>query len=179
LPNGNATIVAQVENANTDFAARSFDYTISLYNAVSTTSFQSFSGTSFLYPDESKWLILPNEPILGAADHATIAFDNVNWVPAASLGSAPRFNFTNVTTVSAGQGLFAVQGNVTNNDVASFAQVTIVAIFKDAGGNRIGASQTVLDTLAPNATQQFTIQYPTLQNINISGTELAAYGLRE
>lgn len=178
LPNGNATVLARVGNANTDFAANSFDYTIALYNNISTTSVRLLPGTSFLYANETKYIIVPNEAVSASVDHATISFGAVDWVPASRLGAPPQFTFSNVTTASAGQGLFAITGRVTDNDVSAFNSVVVVAVFKDAVGNIVGASQTVLDAMSPNATQDFRIQYPVLSNINVQGTELAAYALR-
>jgi hypothetical protein len=173
------TLLVQIENSNSDFAASSFDYTVTLYGADGSSTVATFDGTSFAYADETKYLILPNEPIAAAVSRADIAVSDIQWVPAAQIGFVPQFAFTNITSAASANGYAAVSGNITDRDVSSFQNIIIVAIFKNAAGTPIGASQTELDSLAPGGTQSFSISYPLLPDENISATELHAYAERK
>jgi hypothetical protein len=109
---------------------------------------------------------------------ADIAISNVQWVPASQMGTAPKFTFTNIAGVADTNGYAIVGGNITNGDVSLFNDIIIIAIFKNAAGASIGASQTELDSLAPGTTQSFSVSYPLLPNENIAATEFKAYAKR-
>lgn len=176
---GRAVLLAQLENANSDFAAASFDYVMTLYGADGSSTVAAFSGSSFAYADETKYLVLPNEPLTATVSRADIAVSNVQWVPAPQMGLIPQFAFTNITSAATAKGYMTVQADITNRDISLFHNIVIAAVFKDAARMPIGASQTLLDSLAPGATQHFSISYPLLPNENISATELKAYTNRQ
>ena len=175
---GHATFLAQIENANSDFAASSFDYTVVFYGSDESSTVAVVNGTSFAYAAETKYLVLPNESVSGKVSRAEITINNVQWVSASQMGLVPKFAFTNITSAAGANGYATESGNITDRDVSSFQNIVVVAIFKDAAGAPIGASQTELDSLAPGATQNFSISYPLLPNENISATELHAYAKR-
>jgi hypothetical protein len=178
---GHKTILAQLENANADLAASTFDYTVTLYGADGSSTVATFDGTSYAYADETKYIVLPNEPLSASTtvSRADIAISNVQWVPVSQMGTAPKFAFTNLESAAGANGFITVNGNITDRDVSSFGNIIIVAIFNNAAGMPIGASQTELDSLAPNATQGFSVSYPALPTIDVSATELKAYASRD
>lgn len=178
LAGGSVTVLAQLENANPDYAALSFNYVVTLYGADGSTAVATFDGTSYAYADETKYLILPNEPISATTSRADIAVSNIQWMPASQMGSAPKFAFTNIENIAGANGLVSVSGNITDRDVSSFSNIIIVAVFKDAAGTPVGASQTELDALAPGETQNFSISYPLVPNEDISATDIEAYAER-
>ena len=53
----------------------------------------------------------------------------------------------------------------------------MVAVFYDASGNPVGASQTKLDAIAPNQTESFSVTYPAAQTIDPALTKAYAYAL--
>jgi hypothetical protein len=175
---GHASVLVQLGNANPDYAVLSFDYAVTLYSLGGSTTVATFEGTSFMYADETKYLILPNEPVSGAASSADIAISNVQWVSASQMGAAPQFAFTNIENVAGTNGLVTVGGDITDRDISSFSNIVVVAVFKDAAGTPVGASQTELDALTPGETQNFSISYPLVPNEDISATEIEAYAAR-
>lgn len=176
---GSVTILAQIENANSNLAASSFNYTVKLYGADGSSTLGTLNGTSFAYADETKYIILPNEPVSGTVSRADIAVTNIQWAPVSQMGLVPQFTFTNLTNTVGANGYVKISGDITDSDISSFQNIVIVAVFKDAMGMPSGASQTELDSLTPGMTQSFSISYPLSPNENISGTELKAYALRE
>jgi hypothetical protein len=176
---GHATVLVQVENANANFAASSFDYTVTLYGADGSSTVATLPGSSFAYADETKYIVFPNVSVSAPVSRADIAISNIQWVPTDQMGFIPQFSFTNLEDTASGNGYVTVTGNITDRDVASFNKVLVMAIFKNTAGAPIGASQTELDSIAPGVTQDFSISYPTLPNENISATEFKAYAARE
>jgi hypothetical protein len=172
---GSATYLAKVTNVNADFGAVAFDYNFNFYNASGTVMF-TIPGSSFIYQNQVKYLIAPNiAPI--DEPYASLDLSNVQWVTSSSMGAPPQFVFTNVQAKT-GSSTISVRGTLTNNDIASFNKILIIAIFKDGSGNPVGASQTELDNVAPNTAKNFSVMYPSLSGVNPANNELDAYGLR-
>ncbi len=93
---GHYTLLAEVKNANSGFAARSFDYQFDLYDA-SDTFIMSVPGRSFMYAGEVKYLLAANIAVASATvDHAALAIGNIDWVPAPTLGVVPNFAVENL-----------------------------------------------------------------------------------
>jgi hypothetical protein len=176
---GHAAVLVQLENANADFAAESFNYEITIRGADGSSTVATVNGTSFAYADETKYLVVPNESVSGTPSTADIAISNIQWLDAAQMGLVPQFAFANITSVAGTDGYATVSGNITDRDASSFSNILVVAVFKNAAGAPIGASQTELDSISPGATQNFSVSYPLLPNENISATELKAYAERK
>jgi hypothetical protein len=176
------TFLVRVVNANSDFAARSFDYRFDLYNATGTnatgTLIQSISGQSFAYAGEVKYLIFPNEEVSSSVNRATFTAMNPEWAKSSDFGAAPQLVVQNVKTETVSSSTIGAGGTLTNNDTSAFDKVTVIAIFKDAAGAPVGASQTELDNVAANGTYDFSVTYPATRNVNLAATEIVAYGLR-
>lgn len=176
---GHVSVLAELENANADFGASSFDYTVTLYGADGSSTVATLTGSSFAYADEIKYIAFPNEAVPAPVYSANIAVSNVQWVPADQMGYVPQFGITNQMAVASGNGYVTVSGNLTDRDAASFKNIIVMAIFENAAGAPIGASQTELDSIKPGTTQSFSISYPILPNENVSKTELHAYASRQ
>ena len=96
---------------------------------------------------------------------------NVQWAASSTTGGVPQFAFQNVQA-GVGSTTVSVSGQIVNDDVASFGSVLIIVVFKDDGGNPIGASQTEINDLAPGTTQNFTVIYPAVPGINPANNEI-------
>ena len=176
---GHVTLLAQVENVNSDFAADTFVYTFNLYDA-SGKIIQSIPGTSFIYADDTKYLMVPNEAVSAPVDHAEIVIGVIHWVSASEIGTtAPQFSVGNIVTSAASLNTLTVSGTVTDGDSSAFKSVEIVVIFEDSGKNPVGVTGTKLDSIAPNQAENFSVKYPaSLQNIDPSQVQVYAYAFR-
>lgn len=172
---GSESVLVKLENANASSGASSFDYAITLYGTDGSTTVASIQGSSFIYPDEVKYIVVPNEPVAATVASGSIVIGNVQWAAASSMGQAPVFSFTNVTDAPGQNGFVTVSGNITNDSVSSYSVVIVDAVFKDAFGTPVGASQTQIDSLAAGETQPFSVSYPLMPNEAVSATELKAY----
>jgi hypothetical protein len=182
---GYDTFLAKVANTNPNVAADSFDYSFNTYDA-SGTLISSYPGASFAYPNEVKYLVLVNQAVATsvATFDLTVPTTTTSWVASSSYGPVPQLAVESVSTqigaAASGTAQTAVaSGELLNNDTATFNNVFIVAIFKDANGNAIGASQTEVGSIAPNQAVPFSIIYPAIAGINPAATEVDAYAYRE
>ncbi len=62
--------------------------------------------------------------------------------------------------------------------LAAFSHILVVAVFYGANGVPMGASQTVIDSIAPNETRDFSVVYPATPGLDPSLTKAFAYVLR-
>ena len=186
-PSGNETFLGKIANPNTDFAAQSFSYAFNVYDA-SGTLLQSYPGQSFLFSQQIKYVLLVNQTVPSTAVREDLAITNPSWVTGASLGVVPQLVVQNVATqvgsstpgIAGGVSVGAVTatGQLVNNDTATFNNVFIVAVFEDANGNPVAASQTLLDSIAPNQTESFSVSYPAVPGIDPTKTDVQAYAAR-
>ena len=178
---GHYTVLGQVENANPGFAAHGFDYAFTLYDA-SGTVLATIPGHSFMYASEVKYLVAPNVMIAtDTVDHAALTIGDIDWIPGTTLGVVPDWGPQKEPQIigsSANSSTVTVDGELTDDDVSAFNNILIVAIFKDASGDPIGASQTEIDSIAPNQTQTFSVIYPVSPTVAPALTTLYAYALR-
>ncbi len=77
-----STLLVALQNSNLDYAAKSFRYEAKLYDKKGAVS-QTFSGNSFIYAGELKYIALPNV-FASKADLGMIEFaiQNPAWVQA-------------------------------------------------------------------------------------------------
>ncbi len=175
---GRYTFLARVENHNSLFAAPRFDYAFQLFDA-SGNVLASYPGTSFIYADEAKYVIVPNVPGAAGFDYAKLVIQAPAWVQTAKMGDAPRFN----NPLSVGQSSISsttitVHGSLTDADVSHFAPIYLVSIFYGSNGLPSGASQAQIDSIAPSQSVPFSVAYPAGTDINPALTKVYAYALR-
>lgn len=184
------TFLAQIANTNANLAAQYFEFSFELVNA-SGTVLQSFPGASFLYNNEVKYVALVNQPVgstTAASDASAtwilaIPTSTTEWVASSSFGPAPLLTVENVATVvssstAGATGSVLATGEVANSDTITFTNIFVIAVFKDANGNPIAASQTEIDSVAPDQTEPFSVSYPAIAGINTAATEVQAYAER-
>jgi hypothetical protein len=178
---GHYTLLGQVANANPGYAAQTFTYEFDLYDAEGTL-IGIVPGESFMYSAETKYLIAPNIAVAtDTVDHATLNVVDIAWTPGETMGHVPNWGPQGEPQVigsNFASSTITVDGALTDDDLAAFNNILIVAIFKDANGNPIGASQTEVDSIQPNQTVDFSVSYPTNPVIAPALTTLYAYALR-
>lgn len=173
---GHYTFLARVANVNGDYAAKNFTYNFNVRDESGNT-IRTLSGQSFIYANEIKYIVVPNEAFAAPVASADLTITNVSWVPGATVGVVPNFTFQNLTTGSTSSTV-VIGGQLLNKDIASFDAVIVVGIFKDANGDPTGASQTEIDNLEVNGGASFSIMYPALEGIDPGNNQIAAYALR-
>ena len=144
---------------------------------VQTSGSSTASNAAVSNPSVSNKRPLGTASITLGIPMLTISDTSTRWVASSSFGPPPALAAGSVSTKIASSSVIA-SGFIKDNDTASFSNVFVVAIFKDAAGNPIGVSQTEIDSIAPNTSQPFSISYPFIAGINPGSTEVEAYAMR-
>ncbi len=173
---GHYTFLTQVANTSTDYAATYLGYAIDLYDA-SGTVLQSIPGSSFVYPGQSKYLVVPNVQVSSTFVSAGLSVAQVSWQASSSLGAIPQFTKENVVSGSTSSTV-SVSGQLTNANLSATRYVFVDVIFNGADGSPIGASQTELDGVAPGQTVNFSVMYPQTGSIDPTESTVVVYGLK-
>ena len=154
-----STAVIRLENPNVTYGSTDFSYIVTGHDAGGETRVL-FSGSSFIYPGEIKYIVLPALTV----DRSIIAADTVVSV----LAWAPRGDWKPVSMetrqVSASSnGLFTtVSGIVRSSEPVLFPEVNVSAVFYNSDGVLIGASRTSISDLKSFEERHFQITHPAL-----------------
>ncbi len=178
---GHDTFLVQVANGSVNFGVPAYDYELDLEDA-SGTVLQSIPGQSFIYPNQNKYLLIPNAAIPGSFDHAVLNITGVQWEASStmgpSIGTVPgQFAVQNVTATATGP-MVSVGGQLANTSIVSYGQVIVMVLFKDVNGNIIGVSQTELNNVGAGATSNFSVIYPNESGIDPALNQIVVYALR-
>ncbi|MBU6500298.1 MAG: hypothetical protein KGJ89_00475 [Patescibacteria group bacterium] len=177
FPNGHLSVLGSVSNPNVGYASKSFSYTFILYDDKGTV-LQQFTGNSYIYGGQVKYLLLPNITTVNGVSYAEVKFGRPQWIPASDFPGPPRLEITGIKTDASGI-MLAANGQITDMDTVAFPKIEIVTIFKGTLGQVAGASQTEIDNLAPNESRTFTVLYPQITNLDQNGTKVFAYAERQ
>lgn len=171
------TLLAQINNPNQDFAIRNFAYGFSLYDGSGNLA-RSFSGNSFLYAGEVKYVIIPNvsAPKSGF-NRADFSMENPTWVRADDFKGPPLISVQSSRVEISGNNL-TVTGQVANRDTVVFPKAIIVAVFRGQLGQLIAASKTEIENLSPNESRSFSVIHPFLSDVDVGGTKVFVYAER-
>ncbi len=166
------SLLTQVSNPNFSYAVRSFSYSFELLDASGTVT-QEFTGDSFIYAGEVKYILVPNVP---ASPFVDVEFktSGEDWISARDLPGPPNFNTAGAQTNILPDKV-SIDGTITNMEAMPFSRVTVIAVLRGKLGQVAGASETEVDNLQPQSPQQFSIIHPPLTDVDPLGTKIYAY----
>ena len=155
---GRTDVIALVENKNHGIAAEDVPYMITIYG-YDQSLVHTASGTFDLPPGETVPVFLPGIAsgfaAVGTA-FLTVDADEVKWY---ALPQDPRI-VPRVSNTALGGTVEnpRVTAVVANPDVRPMVKMRVIAVVRDASGNAIAASQTILASIPPQgeATAIFT-----------------------
>ncbi|MBU6321412.1 MAG: hypothetical protein KGI78_04395 [Patescibacteria group bacterium] len=149
IPNGagRTDVIAEVENKNVDAAAEDVPYDLTVYG-YDQQLIQHLTGTLELPPGASVPVFIPGidsgKAVAGAA-FLSIASSSVHWYAlAADPRVVPAVSGIAITGASSTPRIGAT---LSNPSVRPLANVAAVVVVKDAAGNAIAASQTILPSI--------------------------------
>lgn len=169
-------IVVTLRNPNPRFAAPQVPYTITTYGEQGKSV--TDEGTSYIYAGETKQLIVIRPSVgIGRATSAQLTLGSPVWIPA-SRWERPTMRIQDASVVVGERDGVRVRGMVANDDAGEVGSVTVQAVFVDGRGEPLGASQTVVGSLAAGETAPFSIAHPPLTGIDTGATRLTVTGRR-
>lgn len=158
------SVIAEVQNPNTAFAAKDFDYEFNFYDTADKI-LKTVKNTSFIYGGESKDIIEAGVRITaGIPKRAEIKInhDSVTWVKAENF-SAPVYDLKEVVALIEGDQA-VISGNVTNPNNFILSKIIINSFLINQLGDKLGASRTEFQEVGPFRVQSFKIFIPIGQN---------------
>ncbi len=152
-----AGVVIELINPNTEWAAKSFDYTL-IFKDQFGSVVQSITGNSFIYAGEFKDIILPRI----SASSTTVAtvditIQNPQWEQK-EIFRKPEVEIQEFGT-SYEKGI-VVSTKINNKDTQSLINVDVAALVFNRSGVLIGASKTRIDSLPAFESKQVRIIFP-------------------
>ncbi len=171
------SVLVELKNPNPTTALRQLPYQVTLTGDYGTPL--QLKGVASLYGSEVRRFVLVRPSgDLGGALRARIdlATSSAQWTPADAFRK-PQLNVVSAST-SVEEGRTRVEGSISSDDALGVTDVTAVALFYDGAGRLIGASQTVIDRLAPGATTRFAISYPALPGLDPEATQVSVSAYR-
>lgn len=166
---GGTSIMIQIQNKNDVWAAKKFNYTLSIYN-TNDENLKTITGTSFIYASQFKYLLFPNLALERGVGRIEFRATDEEWVKAETL-PPPNVSVQRATTKIQDNFLVA-EGQLSNKESATFSGVVVIAIFHGQFGQIAGVSQTIIDGLMPGETRSFNVVHPPIDGVNFSGTEI-------
>lgn len=167
---GRTDVVAYVDNANGTVAASQASYTLEVFNDQNALVGKR-TGTIDLLPGVTTPLFFSNV-VSGDAStmHAFLTIDpaSVHWV----ASSIPEKKFAPENVQFAPGDSPRLTATIRNLTVASIGQTAFVATLFDAQGNAVGASATVIVSLAPKDSAPVVFTWPTAIGGDVSRIEI-------
>lgn len=155
------TIFLQFRNSNTTYGASSFNYELNLYNSSGVVIY-SQKDKSFIYPGETKALILPAVEV-DFIDilRSEVKISGVSWIKAEEF---PRPEIAAKDIIFKIDGERAViSGVVSNNSPFLISKAIVGGIVVAKNGIYINASNTSVMDIAAFSEKQFQIFVPVLK----------------
>jgi hypothetical protein len=167
-----STFVLQLQNQNTSYGADPFNYKISVYSSASTSSAVfEYSGSSFIYPGEIKYITLPNlEVAYSASLNAQMTVVNQSWQPLTDFPQPQMQTRQTQASIDVVKKQALITGILKNDNPFPVSSATIYAVLYNDVSTLVGASKTFLENLTPSEERFFQIVVP-LSDISTVGVQ--------
>ena len=159
---GQYDIVARVFNPNGTFGAESFTYTAKLIDAAGN-SVGTYSGTSWILPQETKTLLAFGVETSVKPSRATLEITQVNWKRLNNYDGRPKLEVYNKryeSSVAPGELGGVALGLVTNESGYDYRLITIKVVLRDERGEPIAINQTDRRTFLVGEQHEFRLTWP-------------------
>lgn len=163
IKSGDYDFVAKIVNPNTAHGASSIQYTL-------ITSAGDRSGTTYILPGQTKYLVLTSFRTDIVASAPKLDIQSVQWeklnVPAGEVSLINRRgDFSN----SANESFF--EGVIFNGSNYDFDSVDVSVVLFDASNSIVGVNQTEIRTLLSKTERSFKVVWP-LPQVGVARTEV-------
>lgn len=158
---GSYDVLAQVHNPNDIAGASSFTYTISLQDASGQVLSRQ-SGTSFILPQETKYLFEFHLAAASAPTRAVIEFSGIVWERFEGYTEKPRISVVrqSYARITSGPGYGAATGLVINESPYDFRSLSVKVVLRDAAGKPVALNMTTMQTMKSKEQRDFRLVWP-------------------
>lgn len=169
----NYDIVAEVENINSNWGAKSVGYQLDIYNGNNENIF-SKQGTFYILPQENKYVVDSKIFLEQTPEKMEFKIINTSWQkPSGFRELALRVRDKKIQT---GEGVQnRISGVVNNSTNYDLGKVEIVGIILSTDNEIIAAGKTEVNTLIRNENRYFEINWPHIISQEIGSYDMKAY----
>lgn len=159
---GSYDVLAQVYNPNDVAGASSFTYTLSLRDA-SGQILSRQSGTSFILPQETKYLLEFHLAATTVPSQAVVEFSGIVWEHFEGYTEKPRISVVrqSYARITSGAGYGAATGLVINESPYDFRSLAVKVVLRDALGKPVALNMTTMQTMKSKEQRDFRLVWPT------------------
>ncbi len=171
IDSSHVSVFMKLKNGNDLWAARRFQYTFELFDAAGVL-LKTIEKTDTIYGLELKDILIPNIDLGQPGSVASVKFTvhDPEWILTNDY-KKPELQPQDQKLV-VGADRVSIEGRLLNRDTIGFSRVTMIGVFFNQSGRMIGASQTVVNYIGPQETQDFSINHPPLGDLNTGRYEL-------
>lgn len=157
---GRATALLEFRNANQNYGASAFSYTLRFLDRSGRELFAA-RDDSFLYPGTFKYVVEPDLPVpFETAGNGRIEIERVAWIPAPEF-RAPEFEIKSVALDARPEREeLIVSGTFTNREPVFVSRAAITVLVSNSLGVLAGVSKTQLRDLEPLEDRSFQVTVP-------------------
>ncbi len=155
-PQGDYDFVAQISNPNVSYGASGIEYNLG-----------SVSGSSYILPGQTKWLVLTALRIPNGVEGIQLAIKNAQWEKLDIPNNTVNFILRRKDYRPAQKGtqLDAVLYNDSNFD---FDKVNVAVILFDDADNIVGVNNTDIRTFVSKSERGFNVAWPFVLSGNVA-----------
>lgn len=165
------TAVVKITDPSFNYGLKSFNYEFQIINKFggAIASRPGLSGTSYISPGETKYLIVPAIDIDPRdVGRVVINVPNIAWDLKADLTSH-SFSFDKLKLTLAGKSP-QVSGVLKNDSSSTYKAISIVGVLFGKDGKPVAASTTQLDNIQSFSETPFTVFYPVMSGTSVIDT---------
>lgn len=171
---GTSSAYAIVRNSNLDLAIEQLRYTMKFYNSKNQ-QIQTSTGTTFMLPDQQRWLVVPRIETNEAIASAELSFADPAWQKRLSLPEVELRMTEPYTYQQEVPPATVTEGSVINNSPYSLRQVSLVLVLYGKNNEVLAVTSREEFTLQPYERRAYILQWPGIVRSNVSRIGLEAY----
>lgn len=159
--NGRYDVLGKIYNPNDEVGASSFSYTAELRDS-SGTVLATRSGTSYILPQENKYIFELNLEAQGVPTTAALRISGVAWEKFSGYQEKPSINIyqKRYGPISSGAGFGEAYGLLSNESPYDFRSIVVRVILRDANGLPLAFNATEMRTVRSHEERDFRLVWP-------------------
>jgi hypothetical protein len=171
---GTYDVMARVSNPNNELGAASFSYTFTLKGADGSV-LATRSGTSFILPVESKYVIETGLATAQAPAEISVSVSTPQWTEFFGY-EKPELNIyqQRYDLISSGVGFSEADGLVRNESNFDFDTIKVNVVLRDANGNPVAFNSTEINTINAGEERDFRLLWPVNFPGSVQNVEMEA-----
>ena len=159
---GDYDFVAQLSNPNSSYGASQLEYGLG-----------SVSGSSYILPGQTKWLVLTALNMPNGIDSVQLIIKNAQWEKLNTPNNTVNFTLRSKSYRSAPKGT-QLDAVLFNDSSFDFDKIDVAVILLDDAGNIVGVNRTDIRTFISKSERGFNVAWPFALSGNATRQDIEA-----